>query len=149
MPGFVKYAVPSGDAWDITTISTGYFYGPLDIQVGSDGVPQISYHDHDNEDAAYAVLVDGGWQVENIQNAGHDGWDNNLAIDSTGRPHVVSIDPSQFGGTSGVEYATFDVKTGTLKRWAVGRWSMNSAVSLPWIHKIVPTWFGSMAARQI
>lgn len=108
MPGFVKYAVPSGDAWDITTISTGYFYGPLDIQVGSDGVPQISYHDHDNEDAAYAVLVDGGWQVENIQNAGHDGWDNNLAIDSTGRPHVVSIDPSQFGGTSGVEYATFD-----------------------------------------
>jgi len=107
-PGFVKYAVPNNDGWDISTISTGYFYGPLDIQVGSDGVPQISYHDHDNEDAAYAVLVDGQWRVETIKHAGHDGWDNNLAIDSSGRPHIVSIDPSQFGSKSGVEYATFD-----------------------------------------
>lgn len=86
MPGFVKYAVPNTDGWDISTVSTGYFYGPLDIQVGSDGIPQISYHDHDNEDAAYAILVDGQWQVETINHPGHDGWDNNLAIDSSGSP---------------------------------------------------------------
>jgi len=108
IPGFVKYAVPNNDGWDISTIATGYFYGPLDIQVSSQGVPQISYHDHDNEDAAYAILVDGQWQVETISHPGHDGWDNNLAIDSSGRPHIVSIDPSQFGSKSGVEYATFD-----------------------------------------
>ena len=73
-------------------------------------MPQISYHGHDNEDAVYVVLVDGEWRVENIQIDGHDGWDNNLSVDSTGSPHIVSIDPSQFGGTSGVEYATFDTQ---------------------------------------
>ena len=131
MPGFVKYAIPNGDAWDITTISTGYFYGPLDIQVGGDGIPQISYHDHDNEDAAYAVLVDGQWQVETIGHPGHDGWDNNLAIDSSGRPHIVSIDPSQFGSCSGVEYATFDGQS----------WSVESVGSGP-----EPYEFGSFVA---
>ena len=108
MPGFVKYAVPNNSGWDITTVSTGYFYGPLDIQVGGDGTTQISYHDHDNEDAAYAVLINGQWRVDTIRHPGHDGWDNNLAIDSSGLPHVVGIDPTQFGSTSGVEYAAFD-----------------------------------------
>ena len=120
MPGFVKYAVPNNDGWDISTISTGYFYGPLDIQVSGQGVPQISYHDHDNEDAAYAILVDGQWQVETISHPGHDGWDNNLAIDSSGRPHIVSIDPSQFGSKSGVEYATFDGQNWTVEEVGSG-----------------------------
>ena len=43
-----------------------------------------------------------------MEHPGHDGWDNNLAIDSNGLPHTVSIDPSQFGSDSGVEYATLD-----------------------------------------
>lgn len=108
MPGFVKYAVPSADGWAIDTVSTGYLYGPLDIQVSNEGTPQISWHSHDEEDAAYAILVDGQWRVQFIDHPGHDGWDNNLAIDSQGRPHVVSIDPVQFGSQSGVEYATLD-----------------------------------------
>lgn len=107
-PGFVKYAILTADGWDISTVSTGYLYGPLDIQVSNEGIPQISWHSHDEEDAGYAVLVDGQWEVQFIDHPGHDGWDNNLAIDSQGRPHIVSIDPVQFGGQSGVEYATWD-----------------------------------------
>ena len=84
MPGFVKHAVLGGADWDITTVSTGYLYGPLDIQLSKQGVPQISWHSHDEEDAAYGVLVDGQWQVQFIKHPGHDGWDNNLAIDSAG-----------------------------------------------------------------
>ncbi len=120
MPGFVKYAVPNGEGWDIATIATGYFYGPLDIQVSRQGVPQISYHDHDEEDGAYAILVDGEWKVEIISHPGHDGWDNTLAIDSQGRPHIVSIDPSQFGSSSGLEYAALDGGTWTVEEVGSG-----------------------------
>ena len=108
MPGFVKYAVLDDSGWSITTVSTGYFYGPLDIRVDTQGVPHISWHNHDTENEAYAALIDGKWVVEDIGHPGHDGWDNSLAVDSNGRPHTISIDPSQFGSRSGIEYATFD-----------------------------------------
>ena len=71
-------------------------------------MPHISFHNHDNENEAYATLVDGIWVVHDVDHPGHDGWDNNVAIDSSGLPQTVSIDPSQFGSRSGVEYATFD-----------------------------------------
>ena len=109
MPGFVKHAVhDSNGDWNISTVSTGYFYGPLDIVVDEGGVPQISWHNHDKENGAYAALVNGKWVVHDINHPGHDGWDINLSIDSSGRPHIISINPSQFGSQSGVEYATFD-----------------------------------------
>ena len=120
MPGFVKHAVPNGGAWDISTVSTGYLYGPLDIQLDQQGVPQISWHSHDEEDAAYGTQVDGEWQVQYIKHPGHDGWDNNIAIDSAGRPHISSIDPVQFGGQSGVEYATFDGDAWTVEEVGSG-----------------------------
>ena len=56
MPGFVKHAVQVEGGWDISTVSTGYVYGPLDIQLDQQGVPQISWLCHDEEDAAYGVL---------------------------------------------------------------------------------------------
>ncbi len=120
MPGFVKHAVPNGGAWDISTVSTGYLYGPLDIQLDQQGVPQISWRSHDEEDAAYGIQVDGEWQIQYIKHPGHDGWDNNIAIDSAGRPHISSIDPVQFGGQSGVEYATFDGDAWTVEEVGSG-----------------------------
>ena len=120
MTGFVNHAVLDGNGWDISTVSTGYLYGPLDIQLSQQGVPQISWHSHDEEDAAYGVLVDGQWQVQYIRHPGHDGWDNNLAIDSAGRPHISSIDPVQFGSQSGVEYATYDGSSWTVEEVGSG-----------------------------
>ena len=120
MPGFVKHAVLESNSWSISTVSTGYFYGPLDIQVDDKGVPHISWHNHDAEDEAYAALDSGNWVVRNIKHPGHDGWDNNLAIDSQGRPHTVSIDPSQFGSRSGVEYATLSGEAWTVEEVGSG-----------------------------
>ena len=104
MPGFVNHGVLGPSGWDISTVSEGYFYGPLDIKVDEEGAPHVVWHNHDNEDGAYAILVDGRWDVQGIDHPGHDGWDPTLAIDSEGRPHYASIDPSQ----SGIEYATVD-----------------------------------------
>ena len=108
LPGYVNYAIPGSDGWEITEVSAGYFYGPLDIQLDGQGAPHIAWHNHDTEDEAYAVLNGGAWTVHNVDHDGHDGWDNSLALDSNALPHTASIDPSQFGGTSGVEYARFD-----------------------------------------
>ena len=108
--GFVKNAVLSGGSWDITTVAEGYFYGPLDIAIGPDDVAHISYHDHqeqqfqpDKGDAAYAILDNGEWRVDTVFDDGHDGWDNRIVIDASGRPHISAIDPEEFGG-NGVEY---------------------------------------------
>ena len=75
----------------------------MDIKVDAQGRPHIAWHNHDEEDQAYAVLLDGGWSVETLPHEGHHGWDNTLAIDSVGLPHTITIDPSQFGSESGIE----------------------------------------------
>ena len=108
MPGFVKHAVLESAGWNISEVATGYFYGPLNIAVDDLGRPHIAYHNHDFEDGSYAALVDGEWMDNDIRHPGHDGWDINLALDSKNQPRIVSIDPKQFGGTSGVEYAELD-----------------------------------------
>ncbi len=108
--GFVKNAISNGSSWDTTTVAEGYFYGPLDLAIGSDDVAHISYHDHqdssfqpDKGDAIYAVLRDGQWKVTAVLNPGHDGWDNRITIDAQNRPHMSAIDPQDFGGR-GMEY---------------------------------------------
>ena len=108
--GFVKNAILSGGTWDVTTVAEGYFYGPLDLAIGPDDVPHISYHDHqelrfnpDKGDATHAILDNGKWTVDTLFDKGHDGWDNRIVIDAGGRPHISAIDPKEFGG-NGVEY---------------------------------------------
>ena len=108
--GIPVLAVTAGGEWSIDTVAEGYFYGPLDIDIGPDDVAHIAYHDHqassfqpDKGDAVYAVLRNGEWEVEAAFDQGHDGWDNRLTVDSNGRPHMSGIDPEEFNG-NGVEY---------------------------------------------
>ncbi len=120
MPGFVKYAVLGPSEWAISTVDTGYFYGPLDIKVDGNGVPSVVWHNHDDEDGAFATLSGGEWNISRIRNSGHDGWDINVALDSKGSPHVASIDPAQFGGRAGFEYAVFDGQDWTVEEVGSG-----------------------------
>jgi hypothetical protein len=57
-------------------------------------------------DEVVAVLSDSGWDLVTVEDAGHDGWDNSITVDDSGNWHTAAVDPSQFGGQSGVEYAT-------------------------------------------
>ena len=123
----MKHAVLEGGEWNISTISTGYFYGSLDIVVDDTGVPHISWHNHDEENETYARLLNGTWDVHDVDDPGHDGWDNDLAIDSRGLPHTVSVDPVQFGSQSGVEYATFDGESWTVEEIGSGPVSHTSS----------------------
>jgi len=143
LPGWVKYGVLGADGWEISTVSTGYFYGPLDIQVDQKGTPKISWHNHDTENEAYAELVDGDWVVHDVKHPGHDGWDNNLALDSTGQPHTISIDPKQFGGQSGLEYAAFDGKVWTVEEVGSGplAYEFGTGIALDSLDRPHVVWF--------
>ncbi len=99
--------------WETDRVSTGYFYGPLDIAVSVDGDPVIAYHDHQSEefdprrgDAAIAIWNGERWLPLGIRSSNHDGWDNAVVVDSDGFWHMSSVDPSQFGSEVGIEYAT-------------------------------------------
>ena len=139
MPGFVNHAVLTAGAWDISTVATGYFYGPLSIAVDQSGTPHIPWHNHDQEDEAYGVLSDGQWATQIVHHDGHDGWDNSLALDSAGRPHTASIDPSQFGSQSGVEYATFDGSSWSVEEVGSGPSPTSSVRPLSWTPWTGPT----------
>jgi hypothetical protein len=112
--GAVFYVTDESGAWETTTVNTGYFYGPLDIAVNNAGSPLITYHDHQSErfdpalgDPLIATIIEGEWNILTLRNAGHDGWDNSIAVDENGFWHAAWIDPEQFNPSSaGAEYAT-------------------------------------------
>ncbi|MBI4219765.1 MAG: hypothetical protein HY682_06435 [Chloroflexi bacterium] len=112
--GYVRHAFkPAAGTpgrWIISTVAEGYFYGPLDTAVDPDGNPRIVYHDHQDVEVradlgnlAYAVKKGDGWEVNILDDPGHDGWDGSMVIDHDGVAHIAAIDPKDFAG-SGVEY---------------------------------------------
>ena len=135
--GFVKNAVRGDSSWDITTVAEGYFYGPLDLAIGADDVPQISYHDHqdssfqpDKGDAIYAFLQDGQWKVEAIFHPGHDGWDNRITVDSQNRPHISAINPLEFEGNGLQYFALSDAGTWLVEEVGTGPITYKYATSI-------------------
>ena len=110
--GFVKHAIRNNDGWDIQTVATGYFYGPLALAMDSRDRPHIVYHDHqdltgqfspDLGDQVHAFWNGFEWALATVVHPGHDGWDNSIVIDGT-TPKTASIDPRQFGSSAGVEF---------------------------------------------
>jgi len=111
--GRLFYANNRDGEFDIETVTEGYFYGPVDLALGSEGDPIIAYHDHQAlqfdpalGDEVIAEFTESGWQFTTVADDGHDGWDNSIAVDEAGNWHTAAIDPSQFGSQNGVEYAT-------------------------------------------
>lgn len=124
VPGFIKHGEWNGASFDISEVAQGYFYGPLDMVVvaatitinGIDEfaeIPHIMYHDHqaeafdpDRGDQTHAFQpspFSAFWIRQAVEDEGHDGWDNAVATHDR-KVHTSSIDPAQFGSTSGVEY---------------------------------------------
>lgn len=100
--GFVREAKVTGNTFDVTTVATGYFYGPLDIAIDQNGRSRVVYHDHTLEDLIHARrLANGVWTLDRVVDSGHDGWDASIYIDSNNTSHMVAVDPS-----SGIEYIT-------------------------------------------
>lgn len=146
--GWVRIARLAADDWQIEQVADGYFYGPPDVAVGSDGVIHAAYHDHqdssfqpDKGDAVHVIGQDGTFDLVTATDDGHDGWDNRITVDGDDRPHMVGVDPEEFGGTDGVEYYSLD-ETGAWVVEPVGsgpqtyRWGASVAVGAdgtPWV----------------
>jgi hypothetical protein len=146
--GWVRVASLVDDEWQIEEVATGYFYGPPDIAVGPDGVVHAAFHDHqdssfkpDKGDAIYLQRAAGVWTSTTAADAGHDGWDNRITVDASGHPHMVGIDPVEFGSQDGVEYYSL-ADDGTWSAEPVGsgpqtyHWAISVAVDpdmVPWV----------------
>ena len=101
--------------WEIETVHSGYFYGPIDLDFSPEDLPHIVYHDHQaqtfREELGDLTLIsfDGtSWETDAASDDGHDGWDSTLRFAPSGELWAAGIDPSQFGSTDGVEFYEFD-----------------------------------------
>ena len=113
MEGAVFHATNGSGAWRTTTVATGYFYGPVDIDVTADGRSYIAYHDHEarnfRPELGAGVVVFGQgqtWETVRLEDPGHDQWDTDIAVEDDGTWHFAGIDPQPFGSRDGLEYAT-------------------------------------------
>jgi hypothetical protein len=148
LDGWVRIATLEDGEWRTEQIADGYFYGPPDIAAAPDGTLHAAYHDHQDSsfkpDKGDAVHVSGGpgaWVSVTAVDPGHDGWDNRISVDAEGRPHMVGVDPEDFGGTDGVEYYSLD-DSGAWSAEPVGsgpqtyRWAVSVATDpdgAPWV----------------
>lgn len=96
--------------WNPQIVSQGYFYGPGDIRVSSDGTAHLAWHNHTTENPAHATVESSGAIQEYIIRTvdSHDGWDNSLAVDASGGIHMASVFPVTFGSANGLQYGGFD-----------------------------------------
>ena len=113
IPGEVWYAsAPSvAGPWSPRSVTEGYYYGPGDLIVDSAGAAHLAWHNHDSQNPNHVIIEPNGNEtLYNIHTIPpfHDGWDNALAFDSTGRLHQSSINPSAFGSPNGLQYGVFD-----------------------------------------
>ena len=122
--GFVTFAA-AADGWTLDRLVEGYFYGPIDLAFDPQNRPNIVYHDHQASqfrqelgDLTYALSDSSGWQIAAVEDDGHDGWDSTIAIAADGVVRAAGVDPSQFGGTDGVEY--YELQDGTWSVTAIG-----------------------------
>ena len=113
IPGATYYATNKTGEWVSQRAAEGYFYGPVDIDTGPDGVALITYHDHEkvppdpNLGSGVVLTVNAdGFASTRIDHPGHDQWDVDIAASGGGIWHVAGVDPRQFGSRDGLEYAT-------------------------------------------
>ena len=97
--GWIRYTMVDGSEMNESQVDQGYFYGPTAIALLNDSIPLIAVHDHNTENEAVYQMTD-LWRKEDIASNGHDGWDNDIEVDSEGGVHTSTTD-----GSAGVEYA--------------------------------------------
>ena len=111
MSGWIRYAVwnSSTSSFDTSTVNLGSFEGPPSIGVDANDIPNLNYHRHTPPpEQLFAYPSGSSWVNQEITDPNHDGWDNCIAFDSNNLPRTSSIDPSNYAGSTGVEYAYYD-----------------------------------------
>ncbi len=136
--GVVWYAVsnhPSGP-WELNTVGVGYFYGPGDIVVSGAGDIHIAVHDHNGPNPVHLLINSvGGLTINPIETPQqHDGWDNALALDSSGGLHMSTIYPVGFGAVNSLQYGYFDGESWDFPRSiegsGAGMYGLNTSIAI-------------------
>jgi len=89
---------------------TALMYGTTDLILDKDGHPHITYYNHTRRDLKYANWTAKGWQIGNVDTAGHVGKYSALALDRNGFPHVSYVYMTDMHITSTLKYAYYSDK---------------------------------------
>ena len=133
MDGWVRYArlsVGADAPSAFESIDAGYFYGPIDIVMGSDDQPWVLFHDHSRGDQVLALrAASGSWSLRPMSNSGHDGWYNAGVLDAGGTLHTATYDPRGFAGR-GVTYGVWDGSSWRIELAAPGSFDYAGGMSI-------------------
>jgi hypothetical protein len=95
----LRYACPDGTGWHVETLVTSYDGLESDLAVDSLDQPHVAYCDDSDAELIYMASDGTSWYSETVATD----WsaDPSLALDTTGRPHIVFW-------SSGLNYAVRD-----------------------------------------
>ena len=124
--GFVR-EIPPGSIWlaaetapdgsfELEKVVQNRIHGPTQILLDDQGVIRLGLHDHNLEGFGMWIQNPLGWTFEGVEDDGHDGWDPDFQMDTSGGLHVSTIDPGGGPLPSAIEYA-YDSGSG----WVVER----------------------------
>jgi len=106
----IYHALIGLDSIDIDLIDTRSYGGPPAIAVGPDDIIYLVVHDHNSEDELIYRFENELWNVDQLINDNHDGWDNSITVGRDGQIVTASND-----FIDGMEIAEFDSTTGWVK----------------------------------
>jgi hypothetical protein len=86
-PWLLQYAALSDGSWQVETIYGDG--GQSSLVVDDTGRPQLSFHHQQAGGLSYAIREGNNWQVTPIDTNANAGGLNRLALDSTGRAHII------------------------------------------------------------
>ncbi|MCW4019040.1 MAG: hypothetical protein NWF00_10255 [Candidatus Bathyarchaeota archaeon] len=104
----LKYASWTGSAWTVEKVDPDPSGGECSLVIDSQNNPHISYKSSYNiftggGDLRYAVNTGSGWQIHVVDDTGAVSWDNSIAVDSAGNPHVAYSN-----STGDLQYSSYD-----------------------------------------
>lgn len=89
---YLQYAHRTASGWNSENVGPVFLYGTnsdTSLALDAAGEPRLSYFDSASDTLKYAYRTGSVWSIESVDSAYEAGFENSLALDAVGNPHIA------------------------------------------------------------